>query len=102
MSAGRECLPRVVCLPGGGVCLGRGVCLRRSARGFTPHSVDRMTDTCENITFPQLLLRTVITVTCIRIETKNLVSIDSFISSKLSYTSMLAVKRSAGVTQSES
>ena len=29
-------------------------------RGCTPPPVDRMTDTCENITFPQLLLRTVI------------------------------------------
>ena len=27
---------------------------------FTPPPVDRMTDACENITFPQLLLRTVI------------------------------------------
>ena len=40
-----------VCLPGGEMVLPRGRC--------TP-PVDRMTDTCENITFPQLLLRTVI------------------------------------------
>ena len=31
-------------------------------------NVDRMTDACENITFPQLLLRTVITYT---IDSKN-------------------------------
>ena len=43
---------------GGGVCHGvsaQGV----SARGFTPPPCGQ-TDTCENITFPQLLLRTVI------------------------------------------
>ena len=47
------CLSRGVsawtCLPRGSVCL--GVC--------TPPPVDRMTDSCENITFPQLLLWTV-------------------------------------------
>ena len=51
---------------GNGVCLG-GVCLeegvsawgRQPGRGCTPTPVDRMTDTCENITFPQLLLRMV-------------------------------------------
>ena len=37
------CLSRVVCLPGG---------------GCSP-PMDRMTDACENITFSQLLLRTV-------------------------------------------
>ena len=46
-----------------GVCL-HGECLPRegvSAGGCTPpNPVDRMTDACENITFPQLLLRTVI------------------------------------------
>ena len=42
---------------GGGVCLGRG-CL---PKGCTPPTaVDRMADACENITFPQLLLRMVI------------------------------------------
>ena len=37
-----------------GGCLPRGVVL------YTYPPVDRMTDACENITFPQLLLRTVI------------------------------------------
>ena len=51
------CLPRGMCLPGC-VCLG-GVCLV----GCTlppPPPVNRMTDACKNITFPQLLLQTVI------------------------------------------
>ena len=53
----------------GGVCLrelsawgglsARGVCLGVSVRGVHLPAVDRMTDACENITFPQLLLRTV-------------------------------------------
>ena len=47
------CLPRVVSAKGG-VCLVRCVHL--------PPAVDRMTDTCENITFPQLLSQTVITM----------------------------------------
>ena len=50
-----------VCLGGvclGGVCLGRCVCLPR--RVYTsPSPVNRMTDRCKNITFPQLCLRTV-------------------------------------------
>ena len=41
-------------LSNGGVCPG-GVCLG----GEHPTPVDRMTDACENTTFPQLLLRTV-------------------------------------------
>ena len=71
-AGGGGVLPSVWCTPPGGVCLlpprrraglprggclpGRGVCL---LPGVHP-SVDRPTDTCENITFPQLLLRTVI------------------------------------------
>ena len=51
------CVREGVCVRGdgcpGGVCVGGGGC-------FTP--VDRMTDACENITFPQLLLRTVIKI----------------------------------------
>ena len=35
------------------------VCLSAHGGAYTSPSVDRMTDTCENITFPQLLLRTV-------------------------------------------
>ena len=51
------------CLPGGGVCPGR--CLRRgvfipACTGADPPLVNRFTDACENITFPQLLLLTVI------------------------------------------
>ena len=38
-----------------GVSAPRGVCLE----GCIPPLVDRMTEACENITFPQLLLRTV-------------------------------------------
>ena len=49
----RECLPRAV-----GVCLGgrlpRVWCLPRGCLADTPHPVNRMTDTCENITLPQL------------------------------------------------
>ena len=49
---GRWCLPR-----GGGVCPGEGV----PAQGDVHLPlVDRMTDACANITFLQLLLRTVI------------------------------------------
>ena len=56
------CLPGRGCLPGGGgvcpgVCVCFGGCLPREC---TP--LWGQTDTCENITFPQLLLRTVITV----------------------------------------
>ena len=50
------------CLPGGGgvVCLG-GCLPRRGVHLHHPPTVGRMTDACGNITFPQLLLRTVIT-----------------------------------------
>ena len=60
------CLPRG-CLPGG--CLPRvGVCpwgvvsdqLHRGGGVCQTPPVNRLTDVCENITFPQLLLRTVI------------------------------------------
>ena len=60
------CLLRGVCLPGGclpkgvfayvGVCLW-GMCL--PGGGCTPPPVNRITGRCKNITFPQLLLRTV-------------------------------------------
>ena len=65
-SAGGICLPggRCVCLPGGG---GRAWCLPASGVsacrggvstqrvvGQTSQPVDRMTDTCKNITLPQL------------------------------------------------
>ena len=70
---GCVCLPGVVCPEGGclsrrgvsaqngGVCLGC-ICLEGSLpRGvYTTHH--GQTDTCENITFPQLLLQTVKTV----------------------------------------
>ena len=58
----RGCLPGGVCV-GGGVCLG-DVCLGGVHLPFPP-TLDRMTDACENITFPQLLLR--------RVKTKVLV-----------------------------
>ena len=114
MSAqGGVCLPEVVCiclgegyLPGGcvsgqgvsawgcvwpgGVCLPRGLCLVMgvcdSARGgvCTPAG---QTDTCENITFPQLLLWTVIILTlqttvfqALMIETKKLNHVSTQIS----------------------
>ena len=68
LAGGRECLPE-----GGGVCLGEfaqvevasacgDVCLgKRCLPRWDVHllPVDRMTDASENITFPQLLLRTV-------------------------------------------
>ena len=43
---------------GGGLYARGGVCLR----GVCPGAPCGQTDTCENITFPQLLLRTVITI----------------------------------------
>ena len=73
---GWGCLPGG-CLPGGclprgvsawvGVCLGGicpggvcpGGCLSQHALGQTLPPVDRMTDRCKNIIFPQLRLRTV-------------------------------------------
>ena len=59
---GEGCLPGVGCLLGWGGCLPDGGCL--PGHGVLPGQgvhlpVDRMTDACENITFPQLLLRTV-------------------------------------------
>ena len=69
----QECIP-IGCLPSAAVavsgrvssiggCLPRVVCLGKvytpGPRGRHPHPVDRMTDTCESITFPQLLLLTV-------------------------------------------
>ena len=68
-SEGGECLPTGVSTQGGvclGGCLPRGYltggCLPGGGgwqvpRGRHP-SVDKMKDACENITFPQLLLRT--------------------------------------------
>ena len=64
--AGGGCLPKWGCLPGrgGGVCLvGEGGicpggCLPDTGWWCTPPPCGQ-TDTCENITFPQLLLRTV-------------------------------------------
>ena len=59
---GGECLPGgglprgCVYLPGG-VCPGGSVC--PGAVHLLPLFVDRQTDTCKNITFLQLLLRTV-------------------------------------------
>ena len=67
----QDCIP-VGCVPsaavavseGGGSARGGGVLPRGRGGGYlprgctTPH-VDRMTDACENITFSQLLLRTV-------------------------------------------
>ena len=58
----QECIP-IGCVPcaavavslGGGVCPGRG-CL---TGGVCQTPLDRMTDACEKITLPQLLLRTV-------------------------------------------
>ena len=46
------------CQPGG--CLPKGVCVSQHALGQTPSPPNRMTDTCKNITLPQLRLRTVI------------------------------------------
>ena len=77
VSVQRGVCPGGVCPGGvcqGGVCPGEGVCPggclprgclpRRGGlpRGNTPPPVDRMTGSCENITFPQLLLRTVIMI----------------------------------------
>ena len=51
-AAGGVSVPGQWCLPGGGGCL-------LPAGSARPHPVDRMTDVCENIYFPHLLLRTV-------------------------------------------
>ena len=62
----QECI-EVGCVPSAAVAVrGGGVCPEDVSRGGLPWGgvhppVDRMTDACENITFPQLLLRTVIT-----------------------------------------
>ena len=63
-----ECLPGQggVWLAKGGVCLARDVCLARGClpgqEGCTPPPwTEFMTHNCENITFPQLHLRTVMT-----------------------------------------
>ena len=56
----QECIP-VGCVPssgGRGVCLG-GVCRGGVFRGVAYLPPYGQTDACENITFPQLLLRTV-------------------------------------------
>ena len=61
------CLPRGVSARWG-VCLG-GLSAQRGVSqhelGQTPLPMNRITDACENITFPQLLLRTVITLSSI-------------------------------------
>ena len=70
MGVGRVCLPRGVCLSGGCLpgrevssqgcvcipaCTGQGGrCLPQCMLGYIHPHVDRMTDTCENITLPQL------------------------------------------------
>ena len=51
----RGCLPWEGCLPRGCLPRGRGVC----SGGLHYPPVDRTTDACENITFPQLLLQMV-------------------------------------------
>ena len=55
LPAREECLPARGCLPRRGVCLPWG---SGCQGGCTPPHSGK-TDTCENITFPQLLLRTV-------------------------------------------
>ena len=56
----KECIP-VGCVPSVAVAIsgGRGVFLWREA--YTPFWTEFLTHACENITFPQLLLQTVIT-----------------------------------------
>ena len=51
-------LPGGVCLSTGSVCLG-GVCNRACNEVDTPLWTEFLTHACENVTFPQLLLRTV-------------------------------------------
>ena len=72
LGGGRWCLPVGMCLPWG-VCPGEvsawgvsaqgmsawGVCIPACIGGRHPQPVDRMTDTCKNITFLELCLRTV-------------------------------------------
>ena len=78
------------CLPEGCVCLGvcvwlGGVCLGGVYVGGVHSLMNRMTDACENITFPQLLWRTVIiimyftTVHCIIIHQNPDVEIEYFL-----------------------
>ena len=66
----KGCLPRgdvclgAGCLPNGGVCLGRHLPQTQKqtppwTQRQTPLPVNRITDRCENIAFPQLLLWTV-------------------------------------------
>ena len=65
---GREGVCPGGCMPREGVCLGGGVCLVGNLpKGVSvwggvnlPLWTEFLTDTCENITLPQLLLRTVI------------------------------------------
>ena len=56
VSAQRGCLPRGC---GGGVCL-MALYTLPGSKADTPSSVNRITDRCKSITFPSLLLRTVI------------------------------------------
>ena len=68
---GRGCLPAKGRLPRGWLSRGvsaRGVCVSKHALSQTPHPpVNRMTDRCKNITFPQLRLRAVINVQVFRV-----------------------------------
>ena len=65
----RGCLPVGGGLPGGVSDIGGGVHLP---------PVDRMTDTCENITFPQLLLRTVKICSCYTLTFKYFVTLGPY------------------------
>ena len=60
--ARRGCLPRGGCLPGGGVCPGGSARRGDICLGCTPPPMwtEFLTHACENITFPQLRLQTVI------------------------------------------
>ena len=53
-------LPRGCLLEGSiAACTGQGGCLPQCMLGYTPLWTEFLTHTCENITFPQLRLRTV-------------------------------------------
>ena len=65
----RGCLPVGGGLPGGCLTL-EGV--------YTSPPVDRMTDTCENITFLQLLLRTVKISSCYTLTFKYFVTLGPY------------------------